>query len=171
MISISRTAVKDAQLLSEIAIRSFIQSHGHSADTGTINNYVTERYNPEALRKESEDDRNIFHIISHEGQPAGYSKIILNNPYESSAEKNITKLERIYVLQEFYDKKLGKELFHFNKELAKANGQSGMWLFVWIENHRAIRFYEQNGFVIIGSYDFQLSETHSNPNHQLFLQL
>ncbi len=171
MTSISRTATKDAQVLSEIAIRSFIESHGHSAPIEDIHNYVNEKYNPVALLEELSDERNIFHIIYSDERPAGYSKIILNYPYERSTEKNITKLERIYVLQEYHDKKLGKELFHFNKELAKASGQSGMWLFVWVENHRAIRFYKKNGFVIIGNYDFKISETHSNPNHQLFLQL
>ena len=80
--------------------------------------------------------------------------------------ENITKLERIYLLKEFY---LGAELFEYNVRLAKENNQKGMWLFVWVENERAVNFYKKNGFVIIGSHDFKISETHSNPNHQMFL--
>jgi ribosomal protein S18 acetylase RimI-like enzyme len=45
-----------------------------------------------------------------------------------------------------------------------------MWLFVWKENQRAIHFYKKAGFHIIGSYDFRLTETHSNPNHQMLLK-
>ncbi|MBC7874032.1 MAG: GNAT family N-acetyltransferase [Ferruginibacter sp.] len=170
MTSIVKAGVKDAQLLSEIANLSFIESHGHSAAAEVINSFLTENYNYNALKEELEDEKNIFHILYYDGQPAGYSKIIFNAPWPGSPVKNSTKLERIYLLKKFYNLKLGLDLFQFNLELSKNNDQTGMWLNVWIENHRAIDFYKKNGFVVIGSYDFHLSETHSNPNHQLFLQ-
>jgi ribosomal protein S18 acetylase RimI-like enzyme len=171
MIVIRRAETVDAELLSSIAIPTFHESHGHSADTETINNYVNSRYNPDTLREELADAANIFHVIFYEEKPAGYSKIIFNHPFERSPEKNITKLERIYILREYYDKKLGQPLFDHNCQLAKDNRQAGIWLYVWVENKRAIAFYKKNGFVINGSYDFKLSEHHANPNHRMFLQL
>ena len=84
--------------------------------------------------------------------------------------KTITKLERIYLLREFYGSQLGKELFHFNLELSKRNAQTGMWLYVWTENERAVRFYKKNGFKAIGRYDFKISENHSNPNYLMWLE-
>ncbi|HEV7781874.1 MAG TPA: GNAT family N-acetyltransferase, partial [Chitinophagaceae bacterium] len=116
------------------------------------------------------DTNNHFHIIGYDDRPAGYSKIIFDYPYEGSTENNITKLERIYVLKEFYDLKLGLELLQFNIGLAKSNNQAGIWLFVWKENQRAFNFYIRNGFTITGSYDFRLSPTHTNPNHQMLLR-
>ena len=41
-----------------------------------------------------------------------------------------TKFDRIYVLKEYYDLKIGKLLFEYNVELAKRNNQTGMWLYV-----------------------------------------
>ncbi|MEO9209693.1 MAG: hypothetical protein ABI208_01270, partial [Ginsengibacter sp.] len=73
-------------------------------------------------------------------------------------------------LKEFYNLKMGLELMNFNIELSKSDNQVGMWLFVWIENVRALNFYMKNGFEIIGSHDFKISATHSNPNHQMFLK-
>jgi diamine N-acetyltransferase len=169
MISIARAGIDDAASLSSVAIPSFLESHGHSAPATDINNYVSERYNPDALREELRDEKNIFHIIYTDERAAGYSKIIFDHPYDETDPGHITKLERIYVLKEFYDKKLGKALFEFNRDLAKTQGQAGMWLFVWIENHRAIRFYEKNGFTVAGQYDFRVSPTHTNPNHRMLL--
>lgn len=37
------------------------------------------------------------------------------------------------------------------------------------KNHRAVNFYLKTGFQITGSYDFKLSDTHSNPNHRMLL--
>ena len=118
-------------------------------------------------RKET---KNIYHIIYYASQPAGYSKIIFNNPYPNSELKNITKLERLYLVKEFYDLKLGAELFQFNSTMSKENNQSGIWLFVWKENLRAVKFYQKQGFEIIGSFDFKLSDNHSNPNYQMLLK-
>lgn len=170
MTSIVKASENDFQLLSEIAILTFIESHGSSAGTEDINNYVTMHYSNHAFEKELSDTKNIYYIIYYDMQPIGYSKIIFNTPYAGSQIKNITKLERLYLRKEFYNLKLGLELFQFNADLSKRNNQTGIWLFVWKENHKAINFYKKNGFFIIGSHDFKISETHSNPNHQMFLR-
>ena len=170
MTSIVKASEKDFQLLSEIATLTFIESHGRSAKQEDINIYVTEKYSENVFKEELSDAKNIYHIIYYDNNPAGYSKIIFDTPYPDSKIKNITKLERIYLLKEFYNLKLGSALFHCNIDLSKRNHQMGMWLYVWKENERAVNFYKKNGFVIIGSHDFKISETHSNPNHQMFLR-
>jgi diamine N-acetyltransferase len=170
MVSIVKANTEHSQLLSEIAKLSFIESHGNSAKTEDVNIYINEKYNYDVFKEELTDEKNIYYIIYKDEQPAGYSKIIFNSPYTGSEIKNITKLERIYLLKEFYDLKLGLELFEFNISLSKRNYQMGMWLFVWRENHRAVNFYKKCWFIIIGSHDFKISETHSNPNHQMFLR-
>jgi ribosomal protein S18 acetylase RimI-like enzyme len=169
MTSIVRANEKDSQLLSEIAKITFIESHGNSAELEDINNYVAENYSDDIFKKELQDLRNIYHILYHKDQVVGYSKIIPNSPYSDSEVKEIAKLERLYLLKEFYNLNLGSELLEFNVNLAREYKQLGIWLFVWKENHRAINFYKKNGFIIIGSFDFKISESHSNPNHQMFL--
>jgi ribosomal protein S18 acetylase RimI-like enzyme len=168
--SIIKAGANDAQLLSEIAVPTFIESHGHSAKPEDINIYVTEKCSQDFFKKELSDPKNIYHFIYHDNKVAGYSKIIFDTPYANAQENKITKLERIYLLREFYGLKLGQELIQHNIDLSKKNHQKGIWLFVWIENPRAINFYKRNGFAIIGSYDFKISENHSNPNYQMLLK-
>jgi diamine N-acetyltransferase len=162
--TIIKADIKDSHLLSDLARQTFIESHGNSAKAEDINSYIAEK-------KELINERNSYHLIFHTNQPAGFSNIILNFPYADSPLENIAKLERIYILKEFYEFKSGQQLLDFNVNLAKENRQHAMWLYVWKENPRAIRFYEKNGFIITGSHDFKISETHSNPNHQMLLKL
>ena len=169
MISIIKANETRARLLNDVAKRSFLESHGHSAAPAEIDSYVSRTYTDAILEKELQDPKNIYHILFYNDQPAGYSKIILDTPYPGSEQKKITKLERIYLLQEFHDLKLGAALLQFNIALAKENGQEGIWLYVWKENERAVSFYKKHGFMIIGSHDFKISDKHSNPNHQMFL--
>jgi ribosomal protein S18 acetylase RimI-like enzyme len=170
MTSILKAKEEDIQLLTDIGKKTFIESHGHSAAEADINLYISKTYTPDVFKEELSDPKNIYHIIYYNQQPAGFSKIIFNSPHSNIKEENITKLERIYLLKEFYSLKLGAELLKYNIELSKQNKQAGMWLFVWKENPRAVNFYTKAGFEIIGSYDFKLTETHSNPNHQMFLK-
>ncbi len=170
MTAIIKAAENDAALLTTLAAITFKESHGHSAPEEDIKNYIAEKYNAAVFIQALSDPKNNYHIIYHEDKPAGFSNIIFDCPYENNLQQHIAKLERIYILQEFYNLKLGLQLFQFNVELAKQNQQSGIWLYVWKENARAINFYTKAGFKIIGSYDFKLSATHSNPNHQLMLE-
>ena len=170
MVSIRRANENDLRLLSMLAITTFIESHGHSASANDIDSYVEEKYNDDVLGKELSDPDNIYHFLFDKETAAGFSKIILNSPYDDSKTTTVTKLERIYILKEYYSLGIGKELFDFNISFMKANNQSGVWLYTWIENKRAIDFYLRQGFKIIGSHDFKISATHSNPNHRMLLE-
>ena len=171
MASFERADTSHAHLLSEIAGLTFVESHGCSAKLEDINNFITQKYNPETFTAELINPKNNYYLVYYQNRLAGFSNIIYNYPYADSKIKNIAKLERIYILKEFYDLKLGYQLFEFNRNLARENNQKGIWLFVWKENERAIKFYKKNGFEVIGNFDYKISETHSNPNYQMFLKL
>ena len=61
-------------------------------------------------------------------------------------------------------------MMDLNLDLIKKNAQSGMWLYVWTENYRAVRFYKNYGFEQIAETDFQISSSHSNQNWILSLE-
>jgi ribosomal protein S18 acetylase RimI-like enzyme len=169
MYTIIKATLKDAQLLSIIGKAAFLVAHGHSAPKKDIDNYVSQNFNEENFKKELSDVKNEYYLIYSDTKIAGYSKVILNSKNENISSKDITLLSRLYLLEAFYGLNLGKELFNFNVNLSKENNQKGIWLAVWVENQRAISFYEKRGFVKVGKFDFKISETHYNPNHIMYL--
>ncbi len=170
-IHIEKAVSKYARILSEIAAITFIESHGSSAKQEDIDHFIAEKYSEDAFTAELLNTKNNYHLIWYNDCLAGFSNIIYNFPPLNNKTKDIAKLERIYLLKEFYCLKLGHRLFDFNLNVAKQHDQKGIWLFVWKENKRAINFYTKNGFTITGTFDYKISETHSNPNHIMFLQL
>lgn len=159
----------DAKLLAELGKTTFLESHSHSASKKDIANYIASKFSVSEFERELKKKKNIYFILYYNEKPVGYSKIVLNVTDKNIPIDNATKLERIYVLEEFQKLKLGLKLFQFNLDVSKKHKQSGMWLYTWIENQKAINFYAKAGFEIVGSYDFKISETHSNPNHQMLL--
>jgi len=159
----------DVTLLSGLGKQTFLESHGHSAPATDIAAYVAEKYSPEMVKSELSDPDNIYRIIYEGDQPAGFSKIIFNSPEAHIPFTPVAKLERIYLLDTFHGQGLGKALLQYNIEMAIAVNQKGIWLYVWVENQKAINFYTQQGFRIVGQYDFRISSTHPIPNHQMLL--
>ncbi len=169
MTSIIRATEDDSLCLSELSKQTLIESHGKSAPKEDMDQYIALKYNEETIKTELRDPTNIYHLLYYNQELVGFSKIIMNVPYKEGVDKNMTKLDRIFLLKKMYGLKLGKELLTFNLNFMKHHHQTGVWLFAWTENERAIKFYKRNGFEIVGSHDFKISENHTNPNHQMFL--
>ncbi|MFQ3181581.1 MAG: GNAT superfamily N-acetyltransferase [Polaribacter sp.] len=170
MLLIKKATIKDARALSKLSVAAFIPAHGHSAPEEVINNYISANFSEENFIKELSSPDFQYHLIYYKDELAGFSKVIFNYQNEFVTDTNATKMERLYLLEKFYNLGLGKELLNFNIALAKQNKQAGIWVFVWIENTKAITFYKKNGFKKVGNSDFVLSPTKSNPNHNLYLK-
>lgn len=60
------------------------------------------------------------------------------------------------MLKEFHGKKVGQILYEKALKLAQEINADFVWLGVWEQNSRAIRFYEKNGFMAFDKHIFKL---------------
>ena len=171
MLSIVKATAKDDQSIVAIGNVSVEEAHRGSCAANILQEYLDKHYNDLAIKEELENKKNIYHLIYVHEKAVGFSKIVLNAEHPNIPQKNVTKLDRIYLLKEYHHLKLGYELLKFNVELAKQNKQAGIWLFTWVGNTKAVNFYNRNGFSIIGSHQFKVTDTHYNENYQMYLNL
>jgi len=169
MLKVFTPCKEHVEELSLIARTSFWESHGNSAAKEDIDHYVQNNLQEAHFMKALENPSVHFRVACYDNKPAGYLKINLNTPNPKLNSNQICKLERLYVLEEFYDKKIGLLLLDACKNICTQYLQEGIWLYVWTENVRALNFYKKAGFEIIGHTYFKISETHSNPNYWLYL--
>lgn len=170
MLKIRPATDEDLHLLCDVARRSFLQSHGSSAAAEDLETYVKEKFTPAQLRAELTDAKALFRLAFYGENCAGYAKLLLSSECPFSEISPLCKMDRLYVLEEYLDKKIGKALFDACVKLAKEKDQKGLWLYVWTGNKRALRFYEREGFRKIGEAGFRISPKHSNPNYILLLE-
>ena len=81
--------------------------------------------------------------------------------------KRPIELSRLYSHQEYIGKGVGQNLMDECLERAKRHDHDVMWLGVWEYNPRAQRFYEKNGFRVVGKHVFQLG---TDPQTDLLMQ-
>lgn len=83
---------KNIVAIGRIAVEA---AHRASCSEADMQHYLATNYNEHVIRDELRDKANIYNILFCDGQPAGFSKIVLNAAHANIVPKNVTKLDRI----------------------------------------------------------------------------
>ena len=154
-----RTAkISDLNILKEIGKRTFIETFASENSSENITEYLESAFTTEKLMSELTNMNSDFYFAEMEGEVVGYLKVNFNDSQTELKVSNALEIERIYVLKEFHSKKVGQLLYDKAIEIAKNKNLKNVWLGVWEQNPRAIRFYEKNGFKVFDKHIFKLGE-------------
>ena len=153
---IRKLNITDLENLQKISITTFRETFEEVNTEEDMQKYLDENLSLEKLKSELENPNSEFYFAENDNQILGYLKLNFGNAQTENQGNETLEIERIYVLKEFFPLKIGQVLFEKSLEIAKEKKLKFIWLGVWEENKRAIRFYEKNGFKIFGKHDFVL---------------
>lgn len=168
-LTIRQATMGDAKVLTDLAYTTFWDAFAHHPKNAPddLNHYMRQAFNVEQITVELADGKNIF-LIAHIGdEAAGYSKIIIDNIEPGITADRPIELSRLYSHQKHLGQGIGQRLMDACFERARAEDRDVMWLGVWEYNPRAQRFYEKNGFRVVGSHLFLLGK---DPQTDLLMQ-
>ena len=115
------------------------------------------QFTPEAWQGEFNDPGYHFRIAEAYGEIAGFLKLGPSAlPVET--EKRVIELRQIYIRNAFHGAGLAKALTDWAIGEARRQGFEELYLTVYVDNHRARRFYQRYGFEEIGPYAFMVGE-------------
>ena len=159
-ILIRKATPEDAKLLTDLAYTTFWDAFAHHPKNAPADLafYMRQAFSHEQISTELADNRNYFLIADLENKPAGYAKLIVDNIEPGITAERPIELNRLYSHQLFLGKGIGQGLMNACFDYAKNGGFDVMWLGVWEYNPRAQRFYEKNGFRVVGSHVFLLGK-------------
>ncbi len=146
----------DLPLLTHISRSTFRDAFAHKNTPDDLHAYLTVAFSESKLREQLSNENSEFYFACLEDKVVGYIKINSGLAQSELKEELGMEIERIYVLQDFQGKGIGKELLLFAIDLGKARNKAYVWLGVWEKNTDAIRFYQRHGFVKFGAHSFML---------------
>lgn len=158
MIKIEKADLGDLETLQEIAKRTFFETFAESNSESDMEQYLKVNFSLDQLGAELDNKDSLFFIAWDGTLAIGYLKVNTAQAQTELREEDSLEIERIYVLHAYHGKKVGQLLYARAVELAAQLGKTSVWLGVWEENPRAIRFYEKNGFVAFGTHIFKMGE-------------
>ena len=158
-ITIRRADAGDARLISMLATVTFFEAYFEQDDPPDLANYLAETFAADKIADELSDPETFFFIVHRGGPAIGYAKLRDKEPHPSVTPRNAIELQRIYCVERVWGTGVGEELLGHCIEFARSYGKYVLWLGVWEENPRAIRFYEKHGFTRVGTLEFPYGST------------
>jgi ribosomal protein S18 acetylase RimI-like enzyme len=155
-IIIDKADLGDLQTLQQVGRETFFETFAQSNTEADMKQYLEENFSEEKVRAELTNPDSYFFIAREEGNPIGYLKTNVGQAQTELRDETGLEIERIYVTSSHHGKKVGALLYEKALEVAQQMKKSYLWLGVWEENPRAIRFYEKNGFVAFDKHLFKV---------------
>lgn len=157
-VELKRVSPDKIRELQEISRHTFYETFSAVNTEENMNTYLQDNLSFERLTDELNNEGSEFYFALFQDKIIGYLKLNLGQAQNEQKNDNALEIERIYVLKEYHGKDIGKILFDTAMNRAKESDVDYVWLGVWEENARAIRFYEKNGFVLFDKHVFMLGD-------------
>ena len=158
----------DAATLAALGRRTFAETFGHLYRPEDLAAFL-ETHSEQRWRTELLDPAFSVLLGEEEGKAAAYAKIGPPTlPFEPRGAS--IELRQFYVLAPWHGQGVSHRMMEWAISEAKRRGANDLYLSVFVDNHRARRFYERYGFVFVGTYAFIVG-THADEDHVMRLSL
>jgi diamine N-acetyltransferase len=144
----------DAATLDRIFTTSFCDTFAHLYRPEDLNAFLS-GFCVSDCEAELKDSAYAFRIGEAAGEPVGYVKL---GPLKLPVETNrpAVVLDQLYILKDYHGVGIAHGLMDWTLAEAVKRGAQELYLTVFVDNHRARRFYDRYGFQAVGRYDFMV---------------
>lgn len=168
MIAYREATPDDAELMARIGTQTFTETFGHLYSPENLAAFL-ENHSRENWAAELGNPAYAVRIAEEDGVAAGFAKIGPPSlPFE--AKGPAAELRQLYVLKPWQGAGIAATLMDWAIGEARRRGADEMFLSVFVDNHRARRFYARYGFEQVGTYDFMVG-THADLDLVMRLKL
>lgn len=157
-IEIVKVKPNEILILQKIGRQTFQETFSDFNSEENMKNYLEEGFSVEKLTFELHNKDSEFYFATHDNEIIGYLKVNFGDAQTELKDNKALEIERIYVLNSFHGKRVGQLLYDKAITIAKEKGVEYVWLGVWENNVRAMRFYTKNGFVAFDKHIFKLGD-------------
>ena len=157
-IEIKKVTLNDIEALQKIGRQTFFETFHESNTEENMKKYLEDGFSVDTLTEELTNEDSAFYFALDNDEVIGYLKLNTGAVQTEAQDKKSLEIERIYVLQDYHGKKIGQILYEKAIKTAMDMKADYVWLGVWEENLRAIRFYKKNGFVEFDKHIFVLGD-------------
>jgi len=145
----------DWAALDGMAQASWLETFGHSCSAEDLALYLGQAFGPAGqLRRDLSDPESRFRVALDGDVIAGFAKLTPASLDEVESGPGDRQLAQLYVLSLWQGTGVAASLMDWAIATARADGAQALFLTVWEENARALRFYARYGFVHVGDHDF-----------------
>lgn len=141
------TTSSDFELICELAAQIWEPTYGTILSKAQLDYMFEHIYTVERLAQQANEGQFFYLYFNENGIAKGFAAW-------SWTEKNVVKLNKIYVLPSEHGTGVGRYLLNFVEQTVRAAGAERIWLCVNRAN-RAKQFYEKMAYAVLREEDFE----------------
>ena len=159
MVLIRPAVPADAAALHELARVTFPLACPPDALPESIDEFIRLNLSEEAFARYLADPVRELFVAEEAGVAIGYTMLVHAEPTDPDVAAAVTvrpttELSKVYVLPDRHGGGVAAALVERSVDAARARGAASVWLGVNQQNARANRFYEKQGFAMVGTKRF-----------------
>ncbi len=155
IVHIRKATIEDDAVIAALGKKTFTETYSETGNNAVVQEYIEKKLSAENIRAELDDPRACFYIGFVNNEPVAFARLRYDRVAKGLvADKKAVEIEHLYVLKAYQGFKVGREMMEKCKEVAIREKFDTIWLRVWQQNHRAIRFYLTAGFVVYETEQF-----------------
>lgn len=157
-ISVRTCNHKDVDTLVILGIKTFRDTFDDYNSPQNMIRYINDKFTRKVIEHEMKQEGTVYFLASDGRKAVGYAKVRASHTPPQLDTTSALEIERLYVQRDYIGKRVGRLLLQTCIAHAKKKGVRTVWLGVWEQNERAIRFYEKHGFTRFGEHTFMLGD-------------
>lgn len=158
----------DAAALSLLGKRTFTETFGHLYSPENLAAFL-QTHDPARWAKRLAEADFTVRLAEADRHLAGYATLAPPSlPFEPRGPS--LELRQLYVLEPWQGQGVAAALMDWTLAEARGRGADDLYLSVFVDNHRARRFYARYGFEYVGLYAFMVG-SHADEDHVMRLSL
>lgn len=155
-IEITEVSLDSFEILQTLGRQTYTETFANSNTEADMARYLEESFSAQKIKTELANPDSMFFIAWENENPIGYLKVNSGQAQTELQDDSSLEIERIYVKSSHHGKMIGQLLYSKALDIARLENKAYLWLGVWEENPRAIRFYEKNGFIAFDKHIFKM---------------
>ncbi|HEX4443601.1 MAG TPA: GNAT family N-acetyltransferase [Galbitalea sp.] len=161
VLEIRRAGTEDAAALHALAVATFGLACPRGTAQESIDDFLATTLSETSFASYLVDPNRALFLAVVDDHPAGYTMVNFGEPADPDVLSAITlhptsELSKVYVLEGHHGSGVAGALVDASIAAASDRAAAGIWLGVNQENARANRFYEKQGFALVGTKRFLL---------------
>lgn len=165
VLRLRRAGVDDAQVVSTLATRTFVESFGHLYPSDDLQTFLCESYAVDRQRTILAHPDYAIWLLERTAVDASGASCTEAVGHAAAGPCGLPhadvapadgELKRLYLLKDVQNGGHGARLFATALDWLQRDGPRRLWIGVWSENQGAQRFYARHGFERVGEYAFEV---------------
>ena len=145
----------DAPALARLGAETFTETFGHLYEPGDLAAFLVNHHEFNWRQELADPEFAVLIVEDEDNQAIGYAKVGPPHlPFEPRG--TAVELRQFYLLEPWQGRGLADQMMQWVIDEAERRGGNDLYLSVFIDNHRARKFYERWGFVAEGRYAFMV---------------